>query len=316
MSGQVYKEPFAQIPEWLLDADVSDRAIRVFCVLQRHADRDGRAFPGRKRLSKRCRCSTASIDRALNELRATGAVISENVFEGDAIVGNNYWLWPATPSSPVSRGSVTDEARGSVTGESGVAPPVTHKREPSNESQIEREPEEGGDASLVATDSTKAEARRLCELLACLVFEQRGGSDKPKVSERWVKDMDLLLRRGPLGIESATAMSAEKVEASIRFVFENLATPSRDGFCWADQIRSPGALREKWAKLRDAARRLEGGRVGRGTAAVERAERIAARDRGETYTPTAFSDDLAVVTGKTNQLNKGEEPVEVTSHGT
>jgi hypothetical protein len=128
VSGQVYSEPFAQVPEWLLDSDVSDRAIRVWAVLHRHANRKGHAFPGRAAIAERARCSTASVDRALNELRDVGAVVSENRFEGAAIVGNDYWLWPALPSSAVMTPSVTADAT--------LAAPVTRQeREPTNESQ-------------------------------------------------------------------------------------------------------------------------------------------------------------------------------------
>ncbi len=141
MSGQVYAVPFAQIPEWILDAEISDRAVRLFCVLHRHANENGRAFPGRSSIAKRMRCSTPSIDRALTELRDIGAVVSVQKKVGPAIVGNDYWLWPAAPSSPVTSPSVTGDASVASPVSALVASPVTRQeeREPGNESQVERD---------------------------------------------------------------------------------------------------------------------------------------------------------------------------------
>lgn len=66
---------FAVIPEWVLDADISDRAIRVYCVLRRYADKDtGHARPSRAAIAERCRTSVKSVDRALRELERVGAV--------------------------------------------------------------------------------------------------------------------------------------------------------------------------------------------------------------------------------------------------
>lgn len=156
MSGQVYSVPFAQIPEWILDLDISDRAVRLWCVLHRHANSDGHAFPGRTAIAERLKCSTGSVDRALNELRNAGAIVSRQKKAGPAIVGNDYWLWPAQPYSQVERGSPTGEATPSPTGDATVASPVTRQeeREPVNESQEEREP------ALVAVASDDAKAKR------------------------------------------------------------------------------------------------------------------------------------------------------------
>ena len=65
---------FATIPEWVLDAEVSDRAVRVYCALSRYANEDGACWPSRATLAQRLRCSLDSIDRALVELVALGAI--------------------------------------------------------------------------------------------------------------------------------------------------------------------------------------------------------------------------------------------------
>lgn len=112
---RVYGAPFGKVPEWLLDTDVSDRAVRLFAVLDRYADTDGRAFPGRPKLAERLRCGVSSLDRALAELVACSAVLTQPHYRADGSrAANSYWLWPAHP--PVKGGTPT--------GDQGVAPPV------------------------------------------------------------------------------------------------------------------------------------------------------------------------------------------------
>lgn len=96
------------------------------------------------------------------------------------------------------------------------------------------------------------ETADLCSYLQACVERQRGR--RPKVSSRWIKDMGLLLRRGPKHVEDVS-LSASEVREMIAATFELLAEPGRDGFCWADQIRSPGALRDHWEQLEVSLRR-------------------------------------------------------------
>ena len=66
---------FSIVPEWVLDAEISDRALRVYAVLARYADNDTlQAFPGRQTIADRVRCSVKSVDRALDELIEMGAI--------------------------------------------------------------------------------------------------------------------------------------------------------------------------------------------------------------------------------------------------
>lgn len=134
--SRIYNEPFALVPEWLLDGDVSDRAVRLFAVLHRYADKDGRAYPGRARLADRLRCSTASIDRAIGELEQVGAVLVERRPKDDkSWHTNNYYLWPK--SSRVRGGWPTGEATPSLTADEGGSPTGDEQTKASwNESQL------------------------------------------------------------------------------------------------------------------------------------------------------------------------------------
>jgi hypothetical protein len=66
---------FSMIPEWILDSGISDKAIRLYCVLARYADNEThQAFPSRETLAKRMGCHAKSVDRAASELLKIGAV--------------------------------------------------------------------------------------------------------------------------------------------------------------------------------------------------------------------------------------------------
>jgi|SRR5579872_6537353 len=68
-------EYWARVPEWVLYAPISDRAVRLYGVLARHAKSDGTgADPGRARLARLLRCSPSSLDRARRELETVEAI--------------------------------------------------------------------------------------------------------------------------------------------------------------------------------------------------------------------------------------------------
>lgn len=94
---------FAIIDEWILDLDISDRAIRLYAVLARYADKDThKAFPSRKTLAQRLRCSPASVDRASIELVEAGLLAKEHRF-------NNSIVYTLITSSPVQTPIITDD---------------------------------------------------------------------------------------------------------------------------------------------------------------------------------------------------------------
>lgn len=75
MSSLKNQTNFAMVPEWVLYSDLSAQAIRVYAVLNRYAnDKTGHAFPSRRTLAERARCSPATLDRGLRELEGFGAI--------------------------------------------------------------------------------------------------------------------------------------------------------------------------------------------------------------------------------------------------
>lgn len=86
---------FAIVPEWVLVAEVSDRAVRLYAILARHADaKEGTAFPARRTLARRLGCSVDTVDRAVKELIELGALVREHRYEehdGERRQTSNLW---------------------------------------------------------------------------------------------------------------------------------------------------------------------------------------------------------------------------------
>jgi len=84
---------FSIIPEWVIYADISDRAIRLYSILARYADNETlQAFPSRETLAKRAHCHIKSVDRAIQELIDIGAVLKSHRRNGDSYQSNLYTL--------------------------------------------------------------------------------------------------------------------------------------------------------------------------------------------------------------------------------
>ncbi len=91
---------FAIVPEWLLDADVSDVAVRLYAVLLRYGQTSGARMPSRRLLAQRLRKrSTDTVDRAMKELVAVGAVVVERRRRGPVNLTNRYVVRTDVPGS-------------------------------------------------------------------------------------------------------------------------------------------------------------------------------------------------------------------------
>lgn len=104
--------PFVQVPVWLLDADVSDRAVRVYAALMSYAGaRGGEAWPSRRTLAARCRCSQSTVWRAVAELGQVGAVTVEARHDDGGQTTNRYVVhW--YPRRADATGGVSPARRG------------------------------------------------------------------------------------------------------------------------------------------------------------------------------------------------------------
>ena len=95
----VVEDRFAIVPEWLLDADIGDAAVRLYAVLLRYGQSSGARMPSRATLARRMhKKSTDSVDRALKALVAIGAVTVEHRYDGGQRLTNSYHLRTSRPA--------------------------------------------------------------------------------------------------------------------------------------------------------------------------------------------------------------------------
>lgn len=137
----ILEDRFAIVPEWLLDAEIGDAAVRLYAVLIRYGQSSGSRMPARSTLARRLRKrSTDSVDRAMKELVAIGAVRVEHRYAGSQRLTNAYHLQtsrpgrkdsPTPPDAGSRRSAATRErrARGGRTDATGVAADSGHNPE-------------------------------------------------------------------------------------------------------------------------------------------------------------------------------------------
>ncbi len=117
--GPSRPEPPPRPPRWAKvpvavahHRSLSDRAVQVFAVLARHADRAGRCWPSRETVAARAGCSVRSVDRALGELAAAGLI--ERTARGNGAGGRTSTLytlsggdgaWAAVPEAALDLSS-------------------------------------------------------------------------------------------------------------------------------------------------------------------------------------------------------------------
>lgn len=107
---------FSIVPEWILDAEISDRAVRVYAILARYADSETlQAFPSRETIAKRAFCHYKSVDRAIDELVKIKAIVKSHRRSGESYQSNLYTLRRVPPQLSLP----TD------TGDGGVRTPVS-----------------------------------------------------------------------------------------------------------------------------------------------------------------------------------------------
>ena len=96
----VLEQRFAIVPEWVIDADISDCAYRLYSILLRYGQSSGHRMPGRATLAARLhKSSKDTVDRALKELARAGAVVVEHRCRDGRHLTNRYHLMSTPPAA-------------------------------------------------------------------------------------------------------------------------------------------------------------------------------------------------------------------------
>lgn len=125
---------FAIVPEWVLYADISSNAVRLYGTLRRYADKNGKAHPSRSTLAGHIRVkSVRTVDAALDELEKLGAVQTKQRTEGKRNLTSVYTVISAPPSA-------ADCTTPSATDSTTPVQQIAQEPEPLNEKNPMRSP--------------------------------------------------------------------------------------------------------------------------------------------------------------------------------
>lgn len=237
----------------IADSSLPPTVRLVALVLSLHmSERGDSCFPSVATLGRESGLAERSVQRSLRDLEEAGYLTVSDSRGGRARTPR----YTATvPDGPQEKGA-TDAPfpeKGATGDEKGdtVAPEVVSRSRTSVSTSIS--------SVASATIESDPDVGSLCDHLADRIATFREDERaRPQVTQRWRKDMSLLIQRGPLGRAKPEILGPERVRRCIDYVFEALASPQgRSGFCWAAQIRSPGALRQHYDQIREAKRQSE-----------------------------------------------------------
>ena len=96
----VEEQRFALVPDWVIGAELSDAAFRVYSMLLRFGNGSGCRMPSRRLLAERLHRSVDSVDRAMRELEAHRGVRVEHRRRGRENLTNRCHLRTTDPSMP------------------------------------------------------------------------------------------------------------------------------------------------------------------------------------------------------------------------
>jgi hypothetical protein len=161
------EDRFSIVPEWVLDAAISDAAVRLYAVLLRFGQTSGARMPARSTLARRMhKKSTDTVDRAMRELVELGAVVVQHRFDGGQRLTNKYLVRTSRPrdhgsgggrtnaATPMAAATRATQGEGGRTDAATVAAPMRHNPEFFTESSTPPPP------TPVESDTADAEAPR------------------------------------------------------------------------------------------------------------------------------------------------------------
>ena len=209
---------------------------------------EARLWVSREQLAKKARTSVSTVKRALRRFVVEGYLEVVQEGGGRGKVTEYRFLRKQGQDEPL----YDDTETGSNDTEKGVNSDAKQGQmaqahlllTQGNSSQ----PNDARDSDAIVS---------LCDHLADRIAQYHGDPAKRPRSNTaaWRRSMDRLMRIGPAGRAAPSPIPAERIHRCIDFVFDELAEVERGGFCWAANIRSPGALREHWDQLLDAGKR-------------------------------------------------------------
>ena len=216
--------PFQQIPNWILESNISAQAIRLYLYFQKYGNNKTKvSFWSRKKMAKEMNVSPATMDRAKKELIEIGALCQINRFtEDENWTSNMYHVhWDMNTDCKVL---IPKAIKSDDTPTACDEPPILIDDELTN-NHLELRTKE------LSTRTYGAEVNSMANLLADLI--KANGINRPDVTDKWLADIERLNR--------IDGYSWEQIESTIRWV-------QADSF-WRSNVLSPSKLRKQFGAL-------------------------------------------------------------------
>lgn len=254
---------------WVLDYSTTKGLDRlVLIAIANHAGEDGECWPSIERIAAEANTKPAQARRVLASLEAAGHIersinaAPDKRMRGDRRTNLYRILSGGAQKCPPW---IDGGAQSAATGARSAPERGGAERAPNHQENHQVEPKPSS-AAASGDEATAGMVEELCRLLADAIADHGAAKSQPIISEAWRRDMSLLLRRGPAKATPAP-IDPERVARCIAVLFSELAAPEgANGFCWADQVQSPAALRSHWTRIANAARSKRGA----GTPAAKR----------------------------------------------
>jgi hypothetical protein len=182
---EVRQTTYAMVPGWVIES-VSGDSLRVYAhLVHRYANQQRTCWPTQQGVADDLKVSLSTVKRAVAELVATGAIVTNRSRRDDGKLGrNSYWMpMDQRPGqTPGDRGTdlgVSGVSAAQIQGSTQTPSPGVYLDPSGNQTQ------EGNQKELAA--SLEAEPEQLPLLRADLVPEQKAPRRKPRtaIPENW-----------------------------------------------------------------------------------------------------------------------------------
>lgn len=224
---------FRTVPDWVLESDISDGALRLYMVMLKFADNGtGQAYPGRRLLSQRTGKSLKSVDRYIDELERVGAVTVEARWKEGRENERASNLYHLHHTQGVASSMSNVASRASPPSPHGRRPPLPTSDAVTRTNELEPFNSSSEAASAPPDLETRRDVEGLCQRLADLI--EANGSKRPTITKSWKDAARLMLDRDNRPIEE----------------IERVMCWSQQDEFWKANIMSMPKLRGQFDKLR------------------------------------------------------------------
>lgn len=158
--GVSQEDPWAKVPHWVVESpELEASAIRVYCVLSKHANRDRDAFPGIRKIAEEGRLATTTVRKAIDQLEAIGAIVVTRRKTAAGKWRANHYHLPLNRAVPIISGSTTGPPPEPLVGQplDHPGPTVDPPSGPTVDTEQEELPNKNHSLASAEPETTKAE---------------------------------------------------------------------------------------------------------------------------------------------------------------